>query len=449
MDYSTAANRPTGDVYHVRPMPRQAAIDANLQPTPLWAISAVTFLASMGTGVVWNGISFIAKHDYHFTERKTLALYLVLGVTYIAGAFSTSHVLRRLEHLLSPRAVLGLILGSEAVVCSAPYFVHADWMLWVVACLMSMLGSWQWPIVESYLTAGRHGPRMRRAIGWWNLSWTTAVALAVFLMAPLMTAEPPVISFLGKNVVLHPRLAIVVLGMLHAIALIPLRLFKQSPGRHDQDMSVAAAQREYPLLLQAARVLLPLSYVLNSAMSPLLPFLFQKLELRPQWETPVTSTWLWVRIIAMTVMWQLGFWHGRWGTLLLGGIAMTLGFGLVVTGISIPLMVIGLSIFGVGMGIVYYAALYYAMSVGHAEVQAGGTHEGLIGVGYSVGPLTGLLGLTIASQAQGAGYKLWDGAAVVAVVWLLIFVAAIGVVRPYVQARRARRMQPVVQSTSP
>ena len=51
------------------------------QSTPLWAVNLVTFLASIGTGMVWNGIAFIAKHDYHFQATGTLLLYFVMGIT--------------------------------------------------------------------------------------------------------------------------------------------------------------------------------------------------------------------------------------------------------------------------------------------------------------------------------------------------------------------------------
>jgi hypothetical protein len=39
-----------------------------------------------------------------------------------------------------------------------------------------------WPIVESYLSAGRHGAEMRAAIGWFNVTWTPATATALLLM---------------------------------------------------------------------------------------------------------------------------------------------------------------------------------------------------------------------------------------------------------------------------
>jgi hypothetical protein len=62
-------------------------------------------------------------------------------------------------------------------------------------------------------------------------------------------------------------------------------------------------------------------------------------------------------------------------------------------------MACGLGLFGVGMAVIYSGALYYAMEVGKAQVQAGGKHEALIGAGYTAGPLIGLS----ASIAEDAG----------------------------------------------
>ena len=35
----------------------------------------VTFLLSLGTGVFWNAIGFVAKHGYGFSQERTLVLY--------------------------------------------------------------------------------------------------------------------------------------------------------------------------------------------------------------------------------------------------------------------------------------------------------------------------------------------------------------------------------------
>ncbi len=91
-------------------------------------------------------------------------------------------------------------------------------------------------------------------------------------------------------------------------------------------------------------------------------------------------------------------------------------------------MLAGLASLGVGLGVVYYAALYYAMAVGRAQVEAGGTHEGLIGAGYTIGPLAGLAGTAIAG-----------GVGIVGAVWGLVGLAGIPAIRPYREARRGRR----------
>jgi hypothetical protein len=333
-------------------------------------------------------------------------------------------LMRSIGHVLSPRAAVGLILTLCALVCVLPAFADGAWALWLVAGANSLLSSLLWPVVESYVTAGRHGRDMRDAIGWWNLTWTSATALSLFGMAPLMDTAP--------------RMAIVWLGGSNLLAVIPLWWFHRNPGAHDADQAAEVVSAEYPMLLRAARMMLPLGYVLNSAMTPLLPFLLDRFDLGKSWMTPLAATWMCVRVIAMALMWRLGFWHGRWGTLLLGGLLMAFGFAVIVMSMSVPIMMIGLGCFGAGMGIIYYAAIYYAMAVGHAEVDAGGTHEALIGVGYTVGPGAAMLGVQMSAVAQRSGIAVWDGAGVVAVVLAITGASAMGAVKTYFTARSRR-----------
>jgi hypothetical protein len=96
----------------------------------------------------------------------------------------------------------------------------------------------------------------------------------------------------------------------------------------------------------------------------------------------------------------------------------------------VPLLV-GLLVFGVGMGLTYYAAFYYALAVGHAEVDAGGTFEALIGLGYCVGPLLGLLGHAAGGEARARSVTVLLTAAVTAL-------AGAAALRPYRAARRRR-----------
>jgi hypothetical protein len=91
----------------------------------------------------------------------------------------------------------------------------------------------------------------------------------------------------------------------------------------------------------------------------------------------------------------------------------------------------GLVIYGVGMGLTYYAALYYSLAVGHAAVGAGGMFEALIGLGSCVGPLVGTAGQLVGGAAHAP-------AATLAVTAVILGLASRSVVVPYLEARRRR-----------
>jgi MFS family permease len=393
-------------------------------PTSLSAIIVLTAVCSVGTGVLWNGLAFIVKHDYAYAEEATLVLYIALAFVYVIAAFVTGRVLVRLEQWVSPRSALVLLLAAQTAACAALALVEDDWMMWLTAGVVSITGAMIWPIVESYLSAGRHGKELRWALGWWNIVWTGSVGAALFLMAPLVEE--------------YARYAIVGFGGLNMVGFAALTKFSRRPGAHDHADSVAHVTSEYPHLLKGARVLLPMSYVLNSGMAPLLPFVLGSLGVEALYETPTAATWTVARVLAVAIMWRVTFWHGRWGTLILGAVSMAIGFAFVVSAAHLWMIFLGLSMFGVGMGIVYYAALYYAMAVGRAEVNAGGIHEALIGGGYMVGPLLCLLSMQGASVAREHGASIADGNVIIVVMWTVLAGSAVLVVRAYLRARRAR-----------
>mgnify|MGYP001389449256 CR=1 FL=1 len=105
-------------------------------------------------------------------------------------------------------------------------------------------------------------------------------------------------------------------------------------------------------------------------------------------------------------------WHGRWRTPIWTTGAMLAGFALTLLAPSVLWACVGLALFGVGLGGIYTGALYYVMEVGASEVEAGGTHEALIGGGYALGPAIGLAGLWLASDGV-AGSRLTSSQATV------------------------------------
>jgi MFS family permease len=377
----------------------------------------------VGTGVLWNGIAFVAEHGYAFDKLRNLSLSLFMAVLYIAAALGSGPLVRAVERRLSARSILLILLVLLAATCGAIISANAEWMLWVVAALTSALAATLWPIIESYVTAGRHGREMRTTIGWWNVTWTLAVGLGLVGMAPFMRGDPGT-----------ARYAIVTLGALYGVAALVLPFIPARPAAHDEELSRAHVGAEYRRLLLSARWLLPLSYLLVGALSPLLPYVLDDLRIDDGWKTPLAATWMFARVGAIAIMWRMPGWHGRWGTLLAAGAGLALGFAAIVAAPSLAIILVALVLFGAAQGATYYAALYYAMSVGKAEVEAGGVHEALIGAGYAAGPAAGMLGLLFARETE----RLNEDQSVIAIAFVAVFLASPFMLRHYLAARKVR-----------
>ena len=272
--------------------------------TSLTASLILTGLASTGTSVIWNGLPFIAKRDYGFGENENLALYALIGFVYVIGALTSAQCTRFLQPYVSLRTIVALLLFAIATVCSLPlFFSGSAFVIWISGGVAGFCSAWLWPIVESYLVAGRHGKEMRRAIGWWNLVWMTAVAGVMLAMAPLMDK--------------YASMVIVGLGFLNLVAIGVLPWYASNPPKHDEAVSNEHVPEGYRGLLKGARVLLPLSYVFNGMLAPLLPFVLAGIAIDIFWQTPIVSIWMISRVTATALMWRLGSdlniggWHGR------------------------------------------------------------------------------------------------------------------------------------------
>ncbi len=392
-------------------------------PTPLPAIYVFSFLNSMGTGLVTNGVAFIAKQGFGFSRNANFALALVLGITYIVGALFAGRAVAWMRHRgLSSRAVLAGLMVSMALVCALPRFVGwaqgADlpprWTIWALVVTYSPLSGMIWPMIESFLSGGRSGAPLRSALGTWNIVWSSALIIATWISAPLLGSQP--------------TLALLGLGGVHLVALAVLRRFSREPGVHLHEEH-GPTPRNYPPLLAIFRVLLPTCYTVSSALCPMLPDIFARFPVSETWQVRLAATWLVARVVTFFTLERWQRWHGSWAMPAAGAALLLVGFAGAAlasrfdTGnAGLAVMVASLFIFGVGMSTIYTGAIYYAMTVGQSEVDAGGTHEALIGVGYTVGPACGLIaGGAIATNV--AGDRFFE-----AIVLVLVAAIALGAI---------------------
>ncbi len=360
-------------------------------PVRAFPIAAVTFFCSLGTGILWNSIYFVAESAYGFTKQESMLLAFLNGALYTVVAFNAGRTVRALERRMSPRSALACILATQALLAPVVLLWPDVKTLWICAIAMTALGALQWPIVQHYLVSGRHGASMRNSIGWWNASWMSATAIGLALTGPLEAA--------GLLAYAIPSMLPIML-----IAMCFLPAFPAYPAHHDPEARAAHVPASYAPLLRSARVLHPMGYLVIGALSPVLPYLFGGLQVANAWHAPISSTWHLARLVAVLLLWQTAFWHGRGGTLLIAGLLLGGGFTVAACSTSELTLILGLVAIGLGQGAIYYNAIYYAMAVGSAEVDAGGMHEALVGIGYLTGPLLGLL-----ASAAGAGTPVFIG----------------------------------------
>jgi hypothetical protein len=385
-------------------MPQENALSAPVRAVP---IAGLTFFCSLGTGILWNALYFIAAVEYGFTERESLLLAFLNGVLYTAVAVNAGRVVRFMERRLSPRATLAVVLLAQSVL--APLvLIPSIAVLWTSAIVMTALGALQWPIVQHYLASGRHGAEMRQAIGWWNASWMLATAIGLAIAGPLRELD-------------LMRWAIPAMLPINLAAMCFLLGFPSHPARHDGDEHARHVPRNYRALLGAARVLHPMGYLVIGALSPILPYLFERMTTPPGMQAPIGSSWHVARLVVVIVLWRTAFWHGKAMTLVVAGLLLSGGFAISVAATSEQTLVIGLIALGVGQGAIYYNAIYYGLAVGAAEVEAGGVHEALVGAGYFLGPALGLVSLSL-----GAGKSVFIGLVLGALVAGFVFAVVRG-----------------------
>lgn len=347
----------------------------------------LTFIESFGTICVERGIFFFAYRHLGFGEAANLWLSLAFGVPYVVGALASHRVAAR----FGERRTLHAALGAQVIVhlLLAALGRMPGW-LFVLNGLIGLLNGLKWPVVESYVSAGLDADTSARMIGRFNMSWSSSVPLALACTGPFNTLWP------GGLFLVPAGVNLVALAIASTFQLRPEHLPEAHPSRPP-----AKQLAEMTRLLGAGRCFLALSYSLMWMLSAMLPAILARADVGDRVSPALSGVMDVFRVVAFVVLWRWLGWVGSRRFLLAAGAALPAGFFLVATGNGLVPILAGELVFGLGLGAVYCASIYYALVVKNAAVDAGGYHEALIGVGFTLGPCVGLFGLTVAPYLGG------------------------------------------------
>jgi hypothetical protein len=349
-------------------------------------VLVLSFVESFGTILLERAIYFFSHEVLGYSRAQNLSLALVFGVAYAAGAALSHGAARRLGDRAALVMTLVVLLGLHVAMGVAPYGA----LLAPAFAAVGFFEGAKWPIVESYIGAGLEPEQQLGAVGRFNVSWALAIPLALAVSGPLIASGTPGLLF-----VLAALANVLALGLVKSLPPAAPHLDAAHPSR-----GVAADLGRYEALLTSSRWTMLSSYALMFLLAPLLPEVFQRLG------RPVAEATLWassmdvVRVLTFGALAVFHGWRGRKSPLLFGAIGLPLGFAAVLAGDSIATVVLGEIVFGVLAGVTYHSALYYALVVKNAAVDAGGGHESLIGLGLALGPGVGLVGNYLAGDTN-------------------------------------------------
>jgi MFS family permease len=368
-------------------------------------VLGLSFLESFATILLERAVYFFSQQRLGYSETENLMLALLFGATYTLGA-ARSHWL---SHRLGERAGLALTLLGLLLFHGLLVLAPGGGAVFPLAfAVIGLLEGAKWPIIESYVAAGLDPEAQQRAVGQFNVCWASAVPLAIALAGPLIASGLPSALF-----ALATLLNVVSLLLLPRFPARVQHMEASHPSR-----PLGAVLDRYRALLSSSRWAMLVSYALMFLLAPLLPEVFRRLGCSVQRATFWASCMDAVRLATFACLALVPGWHGRGLPLLLASLGLPLAFCAIVFGAGLPGVVLGEVVFGVLAGISYYAALYYALVVQNASVDAGGAHERLIGFGLVIGPLIGILGHALARA--GASYEagiLGAAAPLVALCW--------------------------------
>lgn len=351
-------------------------------------IILITAIESLATVLLERGIYFYTHDLMGFSDAANLWLALVFGAFYVGGAMVSHAVAHRFEERRAMVVVIAILLGLHVVFAVWPI----GWMLMAGFPLVGLLSGLKWPIIESYVAAGQTPANTLRIVGRFNCSWAVGVPVGVSLSGLFIGSANPWLLFVAVAL-LHG----VTLWMLRRVAARPVHLAHDHPERPDP-----ARLTRYRSMLASSRWTMLASYSLLFLLAPLLPTIFEPLTASVAAATGWAALMDWLRLGTFALLWVWAGWYGKVWPLIFSVVALGAGFFMVLFGSDLPTVVVGEVLFGMASGVTYYAALYYAMVVRNAAVDAGGVHEALIGSGFALGPLMGLMGIGLAGPMGGS-----------------------------------------------
>lgn len=363
---------------------------------PLFMFEA---LGSFACGFYGNYIFFLFRDRHGFGDLGNLGVAALMGLVIALASWKGGKFAQRRGCFRAMYSGLfGMILALSVGACFPQLPVQiAVLVVWAAAQFMV------WPALESLMTEGASGSDRAHLVGVYSVVWATCSALSYFFGGGLFER-------LGSGSIfwLPPVIHVLQVAVLWGIA--------RTPSQAPQFVAPPPAVEHGPCprsFQRMAWIANPFACVAAFTLLAMIPGLARKMGLSTTMAGLFCSIWFFARLAAFVVMWRWPGWHYRFRWLLAGYVLLIIGFVTVLTADGLLRLGAGQVAFGLAVGSLYYASLFYSMDVGEARAEQGGIHEAMMGAGNFIGPGVGALSLMIAPHSPHAG--VWSVSGILAI----------------------------------
>jgi len=369
-----------------------------------------------------NYLFFHLRRAFGFSNAGNLFLCAMGGLVYTVGAWYGGQVAQRRGCFFALRAGLGgmavvLLAGSQARTAVGHF---ATLMVW------TMVMSLTWPSLEALTSEGEPRPRLLRLLGVYNVVWATTGGLANFVGGALLDRLGPG-SIFGVPAALNAGELALLWWLAKQARHTPLA-GSEAAGRNEAAGNGAGAEMEErhasalppKVFLKMAWVANPFAYIAINTLIPVIPRLAERFEFSATQAGFFCSVWYFARAVSFALLWQWTRWHYRFGWLAGAYVTMGLGYGLILLGPSLWVLLAAQLAFGLGVGLVYYSSLFYSMDVGRTKGEHGGFHEAALGAGGCFGSAVGAASLRFFPGAPNMNAYAVSGLLAAGFGWLLL-----------------------------
>lgn len=348
-------------------------------------VFTIEALNALPLSIYFMYLFFYMKERHGFGGMENLLLGGYGGFVYMVSA--------ALAGRFAPRfGYLNVMAISFAAMCLIfPMGIVADSVMGQLAVYTAGVSAmaFVWAPLESLAVQGEPKKRVQKMVGIYNVVWASFAAIGYFVGGAIVDALGYKAMFLIPAAVCFVQLLLTL--WLRGVA---KRDFgdaamggSTSPAAvHLHDEAEAPFARTF---LRMAWIANPFAFIASNTVTPTIPTLAKQFDLSKTMAGFLISIWLFARVAAFVGCWAWSGWHYRLRWLLGAYLGMTVSFVVILTVPVLAALIAAQVVFGLSVGMVYYASLYYSMHVGDNHGEQGGVHESAIGAGNCVGPWLG------------------------------------------------------------